>query len=92
MEMEMSYLQMYRNACSHFDGDEKGFEEKLHNLFAEALKAGDRRMAMELQDSIITAAEVGAPVNVILKNYDLLVAYFPDVAAQTLEILSDFEA
>jgi len=83
----MSYLQVYRKMCASFDGNEKRFEERCHELFEEALKNGDRRMAMELQDVIVTAAEVGAPVNVIVKDYDLLVRNFPDIAAQTLEIL-----
>lgn len=93
MEMKMSYLQMYRNLCANsLDCEEKELEEKMSDLFTAALKAGDRRMAMELQDCIVSAAEVGAPVNVILRDYDLLVTYFPDVATQTLEILSELEA
>lgn len=87
----MSYLQMYRKACASFDGNEKEFEEKCFAIFTAALKDGDRRMAMEVQDCIITAAEVGAPVNDIIRHYDLLVKYFPDIAAQTLEILNDME-
>ena len=44
---------------------------------------------MELQDSIITAAENGAPVNVIIRDYELLAKHFPEIASQTLKIMED---
>lgn len=84
-----NYLQRYRNACSNFDGDEEQMEKEMHQLFTEALEAGDRRMAMELQDSIITAAENAAPVNVIIREYELLAKHFPEIASQTLKIMTN---
>lgn len=87
-----NYLQRYRNAISKFNGEnEEQFEKEMQQLFTEALEAGDRRMAMELQDSIITATEVGAPVNVIIRDFYLLSKTFPDIAAQTLEIIKEME-
>ena len=88
-----NYFQRYRNAISNFEGDdEDAFDKEMQQLFVEALEAGDRRMAMELQDCIITATENGAPVNVIIADFQLLSKTFPDIAAKTLEILKDIEA
>ena len=87
-----NYLQRYRNAIANFNGDnEEQFEKEMTQLFTEAIEAGDRRMAMELQDCIITAYENGAPVNAYMADFHLLIKHFPDVAIQTLEILKSFE-
>lgn len=88
----MSFMKMYRqtvNECSLGNITEEECNGRCNKLFAAALKDGDRRMAMELSDCIITAAENNADIGSILKSYGLLVTYFPDIATQTLEMLTE---